>query len=339
MVWMYFYLVILILSAMLTWALRRYALTINLLDIPNHRSSHSVPTPRGGGIAFVFCFLLALSGLAWLQIISLSLFAVLGGVGLFIAVLGFLDDNYNIAAKWRLLGHFIACGFSVFLLGGMPDISFFSWTLSSSLVSDILAVFYLVWLLNLYNFMDGIDGIAAIEAVTVCLNGALLYWFHSYQFAMFLPCVLAVAVAGFLFWNFPPARIFMGDAGSGFLGFILGVLSIQAAMINSHFFWSWMILLGVFIVDATVTLLNRARCGERLFEAHCNHAYQHASRYYGQHITVTLSVFIINLLWLLPMAFMVSNNLINGFFGLLIAYFPLIILALKFNAGKNINGS
>lgn len=337
MVWIYFYLFILVLSATLTWALRRYALTINLLDIPNHRSSHKIPTPRGGGVAFVFCFILALAGLSWFQIITFSLAGILAGAGLFIATLGFLDDHYNIPAKWRLLGHFMACSLSIFLLGGMPDIAFFSWTLPSGLISNILAVFYLVWLLNLYNFMDGIDGIAALEAVTVCVGGALLYWINSYQFAMFLPCSLAVAVAGFLFWNFPPARIFMGDAGSGFLGFILGILSIQAAMINSQFFWSWMILLGVFIVDATVTLLNRARCGERLFEAHCNHAYQHASRYYGQHIKVTLGVLIINLLWLLPLAFIVSNNLINGFFGLLIAYIPLIIFALKFHAGKNIN--
>jgi Fuc2NAc and GlcNAc transferase len=337
--WMCFYLFIFMLSATLTWALRRYAVTINLLDIPNHRSSHSVPTPRGGGVAFVFCFILALICLAWLQIIPFPFFVVLAGVGLFIALLGFLDDHYSIPAKWRLFGHFFACGFSVFFLGGMPDITLFSATLSAGLLSNALAVFYLVWLLNLYNFMDGIDGIAALEAVTVCLGGALLCWLHSYQFAMFLPCSLAVAVAGFLVWNFPVARIFMGDAGSGFLGFVLGVLSIQAAMINSDFFWSWMILLGVFIVDATVTLLNRVRYGERLFEAHCNHAYQHASRYYGRHIKVTLGVLVINLLWLLPMACIVSENLINGFFGLLIAYIPLIIFALKFNAGKNVTVS
>ncbi|KTC85388.1 MULTISPECIES: glycosyltransferase family 4 protein [Legionella] len=333
MVWLYYFLIF-GLSYTLTWGLRRYALATNMLDIPNHRSSHVIATPRGGGLSFVVCFLIAVSLLLYFKLISPSISVALLGAGSLIAIIGFVDDRNNIPAKWRLLGHFVASFFALYALGGMPTIPFLAWTLSAGIIANIFAVFYLVWLLNLYNFMDGIDGIAAIEAVSVCFGGIVLYYLQSDVNAMYLPICLAFAVAGFLFWNFPPARIFMGDAGSGFLGLILGILSIQSAKINSTFFWGWMILLGVFIVDATVTLLGRGMRGEVIFEAHRSHAYQHASRYYGKHLPVTLGTLAINLLWLLPMAIAVGLGFINSGLGLLIAYLPLAILALKFKAGK-----
>ncbi|ARG97161.1 MraY family glycosyltransferase [Legionella micdadei] len=333
MIWLYC-LLIFSLSCTLTWALRRYALATNMLDVPNHRSSHLIATPRGGGLSFVICFLLTVISLFYCNLISCPLAAALLIPGSLIAAVGFLDDRYSIPAKWRLLSHFAASGCALYLLGGMPEIPFFAWTLSNKLLTNTLAIFYLVWLLNLYNFMDGIDGIAATEAVFVCLGGVGLYYLESNLNAIYLPIGLAFAVAGFLFWNFPPARIFMGDAGSGFLGLILGILSIQSTKLNQNFFWAWMILLGVFIVDATVTLLGRVMRGEIIFEAHRSHAYQHASRYYGNHLLVTLGTLVINILWLLPIAIAVGLDFIDGGLGLLIAYLPLIFLALKFKAGQ-----
>lgn len=147
------------------------------------------------------------------------------------------------------------------------------------------------------------------------------------------PMLLLAAVAGFLCWNFPPARIFMGDAGSGFLGLMLGLLSIQAAWINPDFFWAWLILLGVFVVDATLTLLRRLARRQKLYEAHRSHAYQYASRKYGGHRSVTIAVGVINLLWLLPLAMLVGLGYVDGSFGLLVAYAPLISLAFHFKAG------
>jgi len=198
----------------------------------------------------------------------------------------------------------------------------------------LLAAIYLVWLLNLYNFMDGIDGIASVEAICVCIGGALLYaWLGDIQGALVTVLSLAAAVLGFLIWNFPPARIFMGDAGSGFLGITLGVLSLQAAAVSPELLWAWLILLGVFIVDATYTLLRRLLRGDRVYEAHRSHAYQYASRHYGRHLPVTLAVTAINLLWLLPIALWVSFGGVDGTIGLLIAYLPLVFLAVRFNAG------
>lgn len=328
------YIVLFTLSWFLTWILRRYALVTNLLDIPNHRSSHVIPTPRGGGLAFVLCFLIAVALLSFQMLIEGELAIALLAAGLMSAIIGFIDDRKGIPARWRLLSHFIIAAFALYCLGGMPAIPLGSWVLSSGLIANVLAVFYLVWLVNLYNFMDGIDGLAAVEALTICFAGALLYYLCDNINAALLPISLAVAVAGFLLWNFPPAKIFMGDVGSGFLGLVLGILSIQAAAVQANFFWSWLILLGVFIVDATVTLLRRGLRGEVLFEAHRSHAYQHASRYYGKHRPVTLGVLVINLLWLLPMAIAVGLGFINGSLGLMISYLPLFILALKFKAGE-----
>jgi Fuc2NAc and GlcNAc transferase len=131
--------------------------------------------------------------------------------------------------------------------------------------------------------MDGIDGIASVEAICVCGGGALLYGLLGFAGStqpteFVVPLLLAAAVAGFLFWNFPPARIFMGDAGSGFLGITLGVLSLQAAWFAPQLLWSWLILLGVFIVDATFTLLRRLLRCDKVYEAHLSHAYHYASR-------------------------------------------------------------
>jgi Fuc2NAc and GlcNAc transferase len=145
-------------------------------------------------------------------------------------------------------------------------------------------------------------------------------------------------VLGFLFWNFPPAKIFMGDAGSGFLGMAIGVISLQAAWASPDLFWAWLILLGVFIVDATVTLLRRLLRGEKIYEAHRSHAYQFASRRYGRHLPVTLAVAAINLFWLFPLAASVVLWSIDGVLALTVAYIPLLLLASKFNAGGLENG-
>lgn len=332
--WLFFFLVILIMSSTLTWLLRQYIFTVGLVDVPNSRSSHTLPTPRGGGISFVICFLIGLVFLAYSEFIDWNLFAALAGAGALVALLGFLDDRSSVPPRWRLLGHFFAATLALYCLGGMPTITLLSWTLYPSMITSLLALFYLVWLLNLFNFMDGIDGIAAVEAISICLGAILFYVLQGNFHAAILPACLAFAVGGFLIWNFPPASIFMGDVGSGFLGIVLGILSIQGAAISENFFWGWLILLGVFVVDATITLIYRALQRETLSQAHCNHAYQHAARYYGKHFPITMGVAAINLLWLLPIAVVVSLGFIKGVTGVLIAYLPLIGLALKFKAGK-----
>lgn len=206
--------------------LRRYALATKLMDVPNARSSHSQPTPRGR-----CCNRSGLPCSVGVDAECRQYLRRLGamlGAGSGVALLGFLDDHGHIAARWRLLGHFSAAIWILLWTGGFPPLDVVGHAVDLGWLGHVLAVFYLVWVLNLYNFMDGIDGIASVEAIGVCV-GALIYWLTGHVAMVGIPLLLACAVAGFLIWNFPPARIFMGDAGSGFLGMVIGALAIQAA--------------------------------------------------------------------------------------------------------------
>ncbi len=328
----------LLLTSVVSWALTgflyRYALAKNLIDIPNERSSHSIPTPRGGGVAIVASFLVVLPVLNKFDLLSTSVCLALSGAGCAVAVAGFLDDHGHIAARWRLLVHFSAAAWGLYWLGGFPPLSVFGHLLDLRWFGYVGAAIYIVWLLNLYNFMDGIDGLAGIEAITVCCGGSLMVWFVAPDSnAWVLPAFLAVAVLGFLLWNFPPAHIFMGDAGSGFLGIMLALLSLQAAWIEARLLWVWLILLGVFIVDATVTLCRRVLRGEKFYEAHRSHAYQYASRVLGAHRPVTLAVCAINIFWLMPVASLVAMDKLDGIVGLTVAYLPLLLLVYRYKAG------
>lgn len=317
----------------LTLVLRRYALAKSLMDIPNERSSHSVPTPRGGGVAIVISFLLALPVLAGMNLLSPAALYGVFGSGLLVAVIGFADDHGHIAARWRLLGHFIAAAWALFWLNGLPSIELFGITVNLGWFGNILALVYLVWMLNLYNFMDGIDGLASAEAISVCLGMCLVYWFSGNIELIWAPLILAAAVGGFLWWNFPPARIFMGDAGSGFLGIVLGAMALHSAWGKPELLWSWLILLGVFIVDSTWTLLRRLMRGAKIYQAHRSHGYQHATDRLQSHLVVASGIIVINIVFLLPLALLVGNGWLPGPLGVLGAYCPLILLVCKFNAG------
>lgn len=333
MVWLML-LVVFAVSCYLTLVLRRYALNKNLIDAPTDRSSHTAPTPRGGGVAIVSVYLMLLPVLYVIGVLPVSWFLALFGAGVAVSAIGFLDDHGHVAARWRLLVHFLSAVFVAFLLKGLPPIILFTVHINFGWFGYAFVVLYLMWMLNLYNFMDGIDGIAGVEAICVCVGGALLYWMRGEYLLSYLPLLLAATVAGFLVWNFPQARIFMGDAGSGFLGIVLGVFSLQAAWVSPELLWAWLILLGVFIVDASLTLARRLFQGEAVYQAHRSHAYQHAARYYRQHKAVTLGVVFINVFWLTPIAILVGYGRLDGACGLILAYSPLIALAIKFNAGR-----
>jgi Fuc2NAc and GlcNAc transferase len=191
-------------------------------------------------------------------------------------------------------------------------------------------------MINLFNFMDGIDGLAALEAIVICLCAVILYLLHGYTQLIYAPLGIVSAVTGFLYWNFPPAKIFMGDAGSGFLGVILGFLSLQAYLVDNALIWSWLILLGVFLVDATVTLIRRALSGQKVWQAHCTHAYQYASRQFGRHRPITLGIGLINIFWLFPCALTAVSYQEFAFILTVVAYTPLVALAFFFNAGKGL---
>lgn len=333
MIWMTM-LACVLLSLVGTGVIRYLALQRDLLAIPNERSSHSVATPHGGGAAIVVSFLLAIAMLTLNGVTAYQSFWFFLAFGGSIALLGLLDDLLHIPARWRLLAHFIAASLALSWIGGLPPLVIGQGIADLGWFGHVVALLYLVWLLNLYNFMDGIDGIAGIEAITVCAGGGLLYWIHASADQLLLfPVALCAATLGFLYWNFPRARIFMGDTGSAFLGFMIGLFSLQATWHAPELLWGWLILLGCFTVDATVTLFRRIIRGEKFYQAHRSHAYQYASRKYDSHAAVTVGVGLINVFWLLPLAVLAVRERLDGVMALVIAYAPLIYLALRFKAG------
>jgi Fuc2NAc and GlcNAc transferase len=250
---------------------------------------------------------------------------------------GHLDDRQKISgAAVRLVLH--AIGAIILIIGiGIPSqISLFDRTVNTGIIGSILGVLYLVWLLNLFNFMDGTDGIAASEAIFVCVAGAVLnyYVLSDINFSA-AAIVLAASTLGFLLYNWSPAKIFMGDVGSGYLGIVIGGLSLMAAKQQHELLWVWIILLAVFVSDATVTLIRRLLRKQKPHVAHRSHAYQHLAIQFNSHATISLVVLAINVVWLLPIAFLVANKQLAGTTGVFIAYIPLLIAALILNAGKD----
>ncbi|MGP3592555.1 hypothetical protein [Vagococcus sp. WN89Y] len=269
----------------------------------------------------------------------LSLFTVLSFfcAGLIVAITGFLDDHGHIAARWRLLAHFAAAAIGLAFLNHFPLINIFQHDVSLNTIGMIIGLIYLVWMLNLYNFMDGINGLASAEAITFAISSALILYLNIPNFfstdEFILSILLGGAVFGFMLWNFPKARIFMGDAGSGFLGIFIGLFVLHIANLNSQFFFAEICILGVFIVDATVTLICRVLKGKKFYEAHASHCYQILARKYNDHKPVTIAVTMINVVWLLPIALLIASGIIDGIIGIVIAWTPLILISLKCGAG------
>ena len=307
------------------------------MDIPNERSSHITPTPRGGGIAFVstsligFLILLLNDALNRTELLSLCC------AGVIVAIAGHLDDRQKISgATVRLVLHAISAIILIVGVGIPAQISLFDRTVNTGIVGSILGVIYLVWLLNLFNFMDGTDGIAASEAIFVALAGAFLnYHVLSHANHSDAAIVLAASTFGFLLYNWSPAKIFMGDVGSGYLGIVVGGLSLMAAKQQHELLWVWIILLAVFVSDATITLIRRLARKQKPHVAHRSHAYQHLAIRFNSHAKVSLIVLAINIVWLLPIAFLVADNQIPGTTGVVIAYVPLLVAALILGAGKD----
>lgn len=320
-----------LLSFLLTRIVMRIAEQRRLLDVPNERSSHAHPVARGGGVAIVLAFFTGMLIATFSGVSDSQLLAVILGGGGLVALIGLVDDVRDVSAAWRLALQVLSALWALYWLGGVPDVLLPG---APTALIQVLGIVSIVWLINLYNFMDGIDGLAGIETVTVCLGGIVLYACKRPDDTAWIPAaMLLTSTAGFLAWNYPPARIFLGDAGSGFLGFLMAVLCIRAAHMDSALFWAWLILLGVFIVDSFVTLVRRTIRRQQLREAHRSHAYQFASRKYRGHAVVSLAVAAINLAWLLPVALLAATGRVPAVPALMIAYLPLIGLAFHFKAG------
>jgi Fuc2NAc and GlcNAc transferase len=321
-----------------SWAgvalVRRYALR-RLLDLPNERSSHTQATPRGGGLALTLAHLLGVAAAWLLGLVPPAIAIALLGGGALVAAVGFLDDHRHVPAPLRLLCHVLAFAWAVWWLGGLPPVDFGWGDVDLGWAGTALLVLYCIWFLNLFNFMDGIDGIAGVQALTMSVTPTLLLLLVAGDIGNALPFVLlACATAGFLAWNWPPARIFMGDVGSGYLGYSLGALALWTVVQGWLTPWVWLILGGAFLADATVTLFVRARSRAAVVEAHRSHAYQRLSRYWGSHKSVTLACAAINVFWLGPWALIATLWPQFAAGCALVAVGPLFAVAAHLGAGR-----
>lgn len=331
-----YFLMLSVIAAVLTLGIQRYALAKNILDVPNARSAHTKVTPRGGGVAIVICYSSAILLLGFYAVLDMSFCLLLALAGAVVAGIGWVDDKGHVAARWRLLAHFLAAIVVLIACGGMPSISLWGWLLDLGVFGDVIALLFIVWMLNLFNFMDGIDGIAGAQAAVSCLVvGVILMSVFNQSSAAYLHWLMSACALGFLTMNFPPAKIFMGDAGSGFTGLILAALVLYSAQIDPVLLWVSLIVHGVFVVDATYTLVSRLIGGQKVYQAHSSHCYQKAARKFGSHKKVTLAVIIINLCWLAPLSFAVAHHWLAGAAAMIIAYIPLLAIAYYFKAGRS----
>jgi len=320
-------------AVMLTGLLRSVAIRIGFLDNPVARSSHSIPTPIGGGLAVVLPVFIASAYAVYMGQLEKGFFLSLFGAYA-VAILGLIDDLKNVHVIWRIPLHFCAALWSLFWLGELPALDFGFFTILNQSVLFTLALLALVWLTNLFNFMDGIDGLAGAELLFVTGFSLVTGISGIESGGSGLLTVACASAAGFLVWNWHPARIFMGDVGSSFAGFFIGIMALFTVQAGVMTYWTWLILLTTFAVDATLTLTCRFWRGDRWFEGHNTHAYQHAARKFQSHRKVTIATILVNICWLTPFAIAsVLYPSLGGLFSL-IAVAPLAMLVLGLGAGR-----
>lgn len=334
-----FFLLVAAASYALTYSLRVWAINKNAMVQPCDRGSHTVPTPHGGGIAIAILSLALTVPFAisnWVPDFSMAAMLTLGLVML---AVGVWDDFGDLPAKWRLCVHLLVVVLGMMAIPGLPVFSvlWFEVDSSSAFLMWPLLLLGWVWLINLYNFMDGIDGLAAVQAIVVLGGMALNFMIWGPDTWMWICLLTLAAVLGFVIWNWPPARIFMGDGGSGFLGFALGFLMLLSAATTTVSMWSWIILLALFIADATTTLLVRLLTGQNVLQAHRSHAYQKLAQRLGKHKPVTLGYGAVMLFVLLPASFMANAVPGSGLLVFSVLFLVFSACALRLGAGR-VNG-
>jgi len=298
--------VLFIAAAAATGIARRYALERALLDVPSARSSHYSPTPRGGGISLLLIIGAAAYAGAVMDLAG-DVVAAIAGAGFLVALIGWIDDHHCVSPWQRIFVHTCAAVWALYCLRGIDVPWSESLVLSAGWLGIVVIVVGMVWLINLYNFMDGIDGLAGGQAMTTGFISGLLLFGNGYPELGFVSLSVAMVAAGFLVWNWPPARIFMGDVGSGFLGAIFAVLALASETTGALPLAAWLILLAAFIVDATCTLIQRMFTGQRWYTAHRSHVYQRLVQAGWSHGKVTVSILALNLFVLAPIAWYVAT--------------------------------
>lgn len=298
----------------------------------NFRTLHGRIVPRGAGISvgLVFTICIWIAGAA--SLLNWPLVLAFGIGSPLAAVSGFIDDVREMRATPKLLIH-MALAVLLLALLYRPFLALELARLPALVRYALMMVLFFLplWLINMYNFIDGIDGLAITGAIFVTGAAALLLWLDSGNRQLILVFTLVCAAAtGFLFHNLPPARVFMGDAGSIFFGFTLAALLLVTTMTGAMTIWTWIVLLSYFIADTTTTTISRMFLVRRWYGVHRSHAYQNLARVLQSHARVTYGVVAFNMLWALPLALWSTVSPQNGVFAASLALAPGIVWTLRF---------
>ena len=328
MVW--FPLIAFLVSFLGIYLLKKYALQLNLVAIPNERSLHNKVIPRGGGVIIAIIFLsFNLVFYVSSQMKTAEFLALFGG-GLIISVTGFLDDILELKASIRFLIQFLAVGWGLYWVGGIPSIAFFEGLSGLYVIANGIAVVVLVWFINAFNFMDGIDGMATSGATFFSLSvGGYFLWQGIEPYGSLL-IILAACSLAFLYFNWPPAKMFLGDSGSTFFGYFFGVILIITVKNSSLSIWTWLIILAYFITDTTTTTFLRLCLVKRWYHPHRSHAYQNLARALDNHKFVTSLITGINVFYLLPLAYLSIEYQQYGWLGFLASVIPIFVFVLRY---------
>jgi Fuc2NAc and GlcNAc transferase len=305
------YLLLFLTSFLLTYFIKNYAIKKSLISEVNERSSHTIPTPHGGGAAISITWFVGLFYLNFTEQIESTLFYALL-VGLIISIISFFDDIYELSPKLRLIVQASVSLIGLYFLGGFNSITFGMFDISLSIVTNIFAFLLIIWFINLTNFIDGINGYVGSEFVFLSIAGFLIFGDSIF-------IIIGVAVLGFLFWNWNKAKIFMGDVGSTLLGYNIAIIVIYYANQEATNFWVWITLFALFWFDATLTLLRRKLNGEKLSQAHKKHAYQRLHQFGWSHYKVTNYSIIVNIL-LFCLVYFISNIYISFLLSLILLF-------------------
>jgi len=311
---------------------RKIAVKFDIVARRNFRTLHKTDVPKGSGIVFSLVYI-TLVFILWTQgLVSneLSIAICLGGFAA--TIFGFIDDVIDVPAIIKLIVQISLCSFIVLSFGESPLLlSTTHAPIKTGVLGMIVSVGILVWLINLYNFMDGVDGMAASGAVFICGTISSVLFFASGNIELgLIVALLASSCSGFLIFNWPPASIFMGDAGSVFIGYVFGVLIMYTMLQGDISIWTWITVFGYFGIDTTTTLVLRIIHVKKWYGAHRSHAYQNLARIWDSHSKVLAVVICYHLLWVLPLTILSISYAQYQEIICLLATFPVIIWTLKY---------
>ncbi len=294
------FILLMVLSYLVTGVILKVVKRNKILDHPGSRSLHENPLPRGGGVTVAILVLSCLLVMQFTGVISaLEFWAFfLGGVMTFI--IGLLDDVRTVSVKIKGMGYLMAalCGVGIIesiQLGNILD----------EYISIVIWGMVITWAINLYNFMDGSDGLAGMQAVLAGSVMICVAYVLNLDLILYLSLVITASSCGFLIYNFPPAKLFMGDSGSCFLGFIFGMTGYYSTRMGLLPLAFWLVLFSVFICDSALTLMMRIVSGEKWYQAHRQHAYQKLILAGHSHRWVLIHFILLFIVLLLPMALLV----------------------------------